>query len=53
MTEYRIEFSITKREEGEEDFTEFAFGYTGANSTIDDAGLEAHSAIQNSEWNEV
>lgn len=53
MTDYRIDFSIMKREDGEEDFTEFAFGSTMSSSTILEAGFDAHAGIQNEEWDEV
>ena len=52
-TEYRIDFSIMRRQPGEEDFTEFAFGSTSAEHSIDQAGHMAHSAIQNEEWDVV
>jgi hypothetical protein len=30
MTDYRIDFTITRREDGDEDFTEIGFGSSGA-----------------------
>lgn len=51
--DYRIDFSIMRRKAGEEDFTEYAFGSTMSSSTIQEAGFDAHAAIQNEEWDEV
>lgn len=53
MTDYRVDFSIMKRETGQEDFTEFAFGSTMSSTTIQEAGFDAHAAIQNEEWDET
>lgn len=50
VSEYRIDFSIMRREEGEEDFSEYAFGSTWAESSIYAAGYMALSAIQNEEY---
>lgn len=50
MTEYRIEYSIQRQEEGDEDFTEIGFGSSGAWA---DVGMCAHmveSAVVNREW---
>ncbi|WP_341856403.1 hypothetical protein [Brachybacterium sp. GPGPB12] len=53
MADYRIDFSIMRREEGEEDFSEYAFGSTASSETIQEAGFDAYAAIQNEEWDEV
>lgn len=53
MADYRVDLSIMKRETGQEDFTEFAFGSTMSSTTIQEAGFDAHAAIQNEEWDEV
>lgn len=50
MTEYRIEFAITRREDGEADFTEIGFGSTAAESSVDQAAHMLQSAVQNREW---
>lgn len=50
MTEYRIEFSIQRRNEAEEDFTEIGFGSSGAWDDVDQAGHMVGSAVQNREW---
>jgi hypothetical protein len=48
--EYRVEFSITRRLEGEDDFTEIGFGSSGAWESVEAANHMAGSAIQNREW---
>ena len=50
--EYRIEFSINRRDEddGEDDFTEIGFGSSGAWSSINQASHMAASAIECREW---
>lgn len=48
--EYRVEFSITRRLDGEDDFTEIGFGSSGAWSSIDQADHMASSAIGSREW---
>lgn len=53
MTDYRIDFSIMKREAGEEDFTELGFGSTASSSTIQEAGFDAYAAIRNDEWDQT
>jgi hypothetical protein len=48
--EFRIEFAITRRREGEADFIEVGFGSSG---TWSDVGQAAHillSMVQNQEW---
>jgi hypothetical protein len=50
MAEYRIEFSIQRRDEGAEDFEEIGFGSSGAWSDVDQAVYEVQSAVQNREW---
>lgn len=49
MSEYRIEFSIQRRD-GEDDFTEIGFGSSGAWSDLDQAAHMVESAIVNREW---
>lgn len=48
--EYRIEFSVTRRRDGEDDFTEIGFGSSGAWESLDQADHMASSAIGNREW---
>lgn len=52
QAEYRIDFSIMRRLPGEDDFTEFGFGSTTAESSIDEAAHMAMSALQNDGWDE-
>ena len=51
--EYRIDFTITRRRPGEDDFTEVGFGSSGAWPSLDEAGHIAYSAIQNDDWEPV
>lgn len=53
MTVYRSDFSIMKREAGEKDFTELGLGSTASSSTIQEAGFDAYSSIQNDEWDQT
>jgi len=50
LPEYRVEFSITRRLPGEDDFTEVGFGSSGAWDTISQASHMAASAIEAREW---
>lgn len=50
MTDYRIEFTVHRREDGEEDFTEIGFGSSGAWSDVDAATYEAQTILQRREW---
>lgn len=50
MSEYRVEFVVTRRAEGEDDFTEVGFGSSGAWSSIDQASHMAATAIECREW---
>jgi hypothetical protein len=50
VAEYRIEFSIHRRDDGAEDFAEIGFGSSGAWSDVDQAAYEVGSAVQNREW---
>lgn len=50
MTEYRIEFSIQRQRDGEDDFTEIGFGSSGS---WGDPAMCAHmieSAVTHQEW---
>lgn len=50
MAEYRIEFSIQRRDDGAADFTEVGFGSSGAWSDVDQAAHDLQSAVVNREW---
>lgn len=52
LDEFRIEFTIQRRQDGadDDDFTEIGFGSSGAWSTVDQAGHMLLSAVQNREW---
>lgn len=50
MTEYRIEFSVQRQQDGEEDFTEIGFGSSGSWSDVDQAAHMLESAVANREW---
>jgi hypothetical protein len=50
MNHYRIEFTITRRQDGEDDFTEVGFGSSTSWSTVYAAAHEVESLIQNQEW---
>ena len=49
-TEYRIDFTIMRRQDGDEDFTEIGFGSSGAWANIDAASYAMESDIQNRIW---
>ena len=49
-TEYRIEFAIQRRLDGEEDFTEIGFGTSGAHSNLDAAAYAIESDLGNGQW---
>jgi hypothetical protein len=48
--EYRVEFSITRRLDDEDDFTEVGFGTSGAWESIEAAEYAAGSYIANRQW---
>lgn len=49
-TEFRIEYTITRRRDGEEDFTEIGFGSSGTWSDVDQCAHMVDSAVQNLAW---
>lgn len=49
-TEYRIEYSITRRRDDEDDFTEIGFGSSGAWHDLDACTHSIDSAVSNGEW---
>ena len=48
--EYRIEFSIQRRQAGEDDFTEIGFGSSGAWRDLDACTHSLDSGVSNGEW---
>jgi hypothetical protein len=50
VTEYRIDYTITRRQEGEEDFTEIGFGSSGAWESVNAAEYAMGSDIENRQW---
>lgn len=48
--EYRIEFAIQRRSDGEDDFTEVGFGSSGGWGDVDQAAHIVSSMVQNREW---
>lgn len=49
-TEYRIDYTITRRQVGDEDFAEVGFGSSGAWENINAASYAMESDIQNRQW---
>ncbi len=50
MTEYRIDFTITRPRGGEDDFTEIGFGSSGAWDDVSQAAHIVLASVQNGEW---
>ena len=50
MTEFRIEYTIQRMDEGDEDFIDIGFGSSGGWSTINAASYAVESDIQNRSW---
>ena len=50
MDKYRVEFTIQRRQPGDEDFTDIGFGSSGASSSIGAASYEVGSMIDNWQW---
>jgi hypothetical protein len=50
MTDYRIEFAITRRCEGEEDFTEIGFGSSGEHDNLDACNYAIDSMVSHGQW---
>lgn len=48
--EYRIDFTITRRTDEDDDFVEIGFGSSGAWESIDAASYAMESDIQNRQW---
>jgi hypothetical protein len=49
-TEYRIDFTITRRTDEDDDFVEIGFGSSGAWENINAASYAMESDIQNGMW---
>lgn len=49
-TEYRVEYKLTRRQPGEEDFAEIGFGSSGAWHSVQFAAHIVHSDIENGTW---
>jgi hypothetical protein len=50
VADYRIEYTIFRRLDGEEDFTEIGFGSSGEWSSPDQAAHMVNSDVQNGGW---
>lgn len=50
MPDYRIEYTIFRRLDGEEDFTEIGFGQSGEWSSTDEAVHIVNSDVQSGCW---
>jgi hypothetical protein len=50
MTEYRIDYTITRRQPDDEDFAEIGFGSSGAWETVGAAEYAMASDIDNYQW---
>ena len=48
--EYQIDYTITRRDDGGEDFTEIGFGSSGAWERVDAALYAVESDVQNRQW---
>lgn len=48
--EFRIEYTIQRRRDGEDDFTDIGFGSSGAWSSLDQCEHILGSYIQNRQW---
>lgn len=48
--EFRIEFTITRCEDGEDDFTEIGFGTSGTWSDVDQCAHMVVTDVQNRQW---
>jgi len=49
-TEYRVDFTITRLEDGDEDFTEIGFGSSGAWATPAQAAEMLAAGVEHYEW---
>lgn len=49
-TEYRIEFSITRQTDTDDDFVEIGFGSSGAWDSVDMCAHMVEAAVTHDEW---
>jgi hypothetical protein len=50
VTDFRIEYQIQRRTEGDDDFVEIGFGSSGEWHSIDQCAHMLSSAVGNGEW---
>lgn len=50
MTDYRIEYSIQRRGDGDDDFTEIGFGSSGSWGTVTHAAHMLESDVEHRRW---
>lgn len=50
MSDYRIEYTIHRRQPSEDDFTDIGFGSSGAWSDVDQAVHMLASDVRNRQW---
>lgn len=50
MAKYRIDFSIQRRDDGDDDFVEIGFGSSGGCYGVDHAAAMVEAAIVHREW---
>lgn len=50
MYEYRIEFSIQRKADTDDEYVEVGFGSSGACGTVDDAAYQVEPVVQNRMW---
>ncbi len=50
MPEYRIEFSIKRQGDGDDDFTEVGFGSSGTWADVDQCAHMVLCDVQNRQW---
>jgi hypothetical protein len=49
-TEYRVDYTITRRKPGEEDFKKIGFGSSGAWPDVEQAVSMVEADVQNYQW---
>jgi hypothetical protein len=50
MTDYRIEYTIQRRQPGDDDFTEIGFGQSGSWEEIDAAIYAVSTDLETRQW---
>jgi hypothetical protein len=48
--EYRIEFTVQRRRDGEEDFSDIGFGSSGTWSSVDHCAYMIETDVQHRQW---